>query len=480
MPIVPEICSIIPRARGRAAWWGLILVVLAITRPLMAQEPLRLDLESAIVRAFDRNRELVVASYAVDSRSLAVENARSKFDIAVVPQIVTEIGDQGQSSYGVELSKRLAWGTTLRVGAQKRDGSPAIQTDDQRSRIQVELEQPIFRNFGRLVNREQVVQASNNLKSARRRLEMQKADLIIELVDAFEEIIRLGRQIDSDIESRDRLDALYHVTRAKEALGRTTRIDTLRVDLLRGEATNRLSVDQERFSSIKRDFAELLGLAPDTEVDLVPTARIEFTEPNTQKAVSIALRNRLDYAQVQQDHEDTTRQVQIAHRKLLPDLTLVARSTRFENGTGTPLEDEINFVGLSVGTDLNLKKARIAVGQAELDRASALETIELTELSIAREVQQQLRAYTSAYGEVRIAERNLDLASSRAKLAHRLFDTGRADNFSVTDAEESLAEAENRVFSARARATLNSYKVPYVLGTLLEVDPDLKPEGPSS
>ena len=79
--------------------------------------------------------------------------------------------------------------------------------------------------------------------------------------------------------------------------------------------------------------------------------------------------------------------------------------------------------------------------------------------------------------EVKIAERNMNLAASRLKLAHRLFEMGRGDNFSVTDAEQSMLHAENKVFSARAEARVSSYGLPHVLGTLIEVDVGLKPVG---
>jgi outer membrane protein TolC len=337
----------------------------------------------------------------------------------------------------------------------------------------------LFRNFGRLAHREPIVQADSDLRRARRRLELQKADLVVQVVGTYEEILRLERQVRSDQASFERMDALHRVTEAKAVLGRTTRIDTLRVELLRGEALVRLENSRERLDSTQRDFAELLGFSPDTVFELAPPDLLEIDIPESEQAVRTALENRLDYAQVLQDAEDAGRRLRINRRRLLPDLTLIGGHERFGEGPNssdaTRLDDSIWFVGISAGTDLNLTRERVAIEQAGLNHSAALQTVDIVALSIARQVQQELLAYRRAQGELKIAERNLELAASRATVAQRFFDMGRGDNFAVTDAEEALQLAENRSFSARAEASTSGYRLFRVLGTLIESPADLKP-----
>jgi outer membrane protein TolC len=107
---------------------------------------------------------------------------------------------------------------------------------------------------------------------------------------------------------------------------------------------------------------------------------------------------------------------------------------------------------------------------------SGRETIRIRELAIAREVQQRLSALQLARSERIIAERNFKLASDRARLARRLFERGRGDNFSVTDAEEALQDAENKRLGARAEASISGYELLHGLGMLVEVPADLKPD----
>lgn len=445
-----------------------------VINPAIARDTL--NLQQAINFAIEHNRELARSANTIESSSLSVRDSKTAFALRVNPTIETDFTNSGRSSYGILAHKKLIWGTSINVIANKVS-DPENPAGKQSKNLLFELEQPIFRNFGPLIHRADIIQADNDLKSTRRRFEMLKANLVMEVVWTFEEIVRLTHRMESDNKTYERLHALYRVTKAKEVLGKITRIDTLRVELLRGEAMSRLEISDEQLMSLKRDFGELLGVV-ELGLVLVPNPELGFNNLQPEQAISIALRNRLDYAQAQQDYEDATRKTFIAKRQFLPDIKLVARYRHSSNNV-YPYSpgNRDNFIGLSFRTDLNLSGRRIALSQSKIEKTSAAETVEILKHIVVREVQQQLQIINRSHREVKIAERNMHLAASRLKLAHRLFGMGRGDNFSVTDAEQSMLQAENKVFSARAEARVSSYGLPHVLGTLIEVDVGLKPGG---
>jgi outer membrane protein TolC len=273
------------------------------------------------------------------------------------------------------------------------------------------------------------------------------------------------------------MEKLARLARAKEVLGRTKRVDTLRAELLRGQAQFRLESIRERLSFEQRDFAELLGARPDAVFDLKPTVLLEVNVPPLEESLRTALQNRLDYAQALQDEADAARGVRIAGRSLIPGLNLVARKN-WTNGDSFGLTSSRPSqwsVGLSLDMSLNRKEERAALEQARLSGSSADLNTGIVELAIAREVNQQRAAYRRAQAELKIAERNKDLAASRRQLAQQLFELGRSDQFSVTDAEETFLLAENQWLASRAEASLAGYRFLHVLGTLIETPPDLKP-----
>ena len=441
-----------------------------------------IDLSQAINYALAQNKDLVRAALDVDASRYGIDATEAEFRVSVRPQASATgtAGDNGYS-YGLVTSKKLITGTTLSISGTVDDipnsfGGIGLR---QGERVQVAISQPIFRNFGRLVHGEGLLQANNDLKTAQRQYELQKNDLVIIVVQTYESLLRLQRQVDSDTRSFKRMDNLHRLTEAHELIGKTTRVDTLRVALLRGEAASRLEIARERLYSTQKDFVELLGFPLDTDFQLAPVPVLTFQMPEVNEAVRIALRNRVDYAQVLQDRADSLRNVRIARRRLLPDVRLTVGHQWWKVDSITPdalnLDDNVWFFRISVGTDLNPAIERAEVSKAHLQERSSSQLVEIIELSIARLVQQHLLAHRRAREELNIAKRNFELAASRSKLTQRLFELGRENNFSVTDAESAFIQSEHRLFLARSESVNSGYRLMRALGTLVESPAHLKP-----
>ena len=234
-------------ARGSAVG-RLVALLLSSCTVGFAQE--ELDLVQAINRALAQNRQLVRSAQSLDSSALQVTVARADFQLNLRPDVVTAFSDGAQSSrYGVRASRKFLTGTELSVAAGLGNDRTLYTEDLRRGSLRIEIAQPIFRNFGTLVHREPITQATQALKAAEANLEMQKADLVVDVAQTYTDVLRFRRQVESDRASFERMHALYRVTEAKEVLGRTTHIDTLRVELLRGRASSRWEASQERLAS---------------------------------------------------------------------------------------------------------------------------------------------------------------------------------------------------------------------------------------
>lgn len=443
-----------------------------------AQAPTPLDLEQAIDRALARNRDLARSALGVRSTALGIDSARAGFRLRLQPAGRAST-DQGGSTVqaGLTAARTFLPGTELSVGGQQTEQEDDAGGTDRRTVLRGNLEQPLFRDFGLLVNREPITRAEQQLRSARRGWEQDRADLVVQVVQTFENLIKLRQQIVSDQASFQRMDKLYRLTVARERQGRASRVDTLRVELNRGQAQSRLESDQERYATTRREFAELLGDPPDTEYALTAPPLLELNLPDPGSAVATALSNRLDYAQALQDFQDAVRGVRLAEKNLQPALRLVTRYERIEDSNaGAGFDEDQWSVGLAGDTELTRAAERARLGQASLGREAAAESVHIRELAIAREVQQLLAAYQRARSELGIADRNYKLAGDRARLARRLFERGRGDNFSVTDAEEALQDADNRRLSARAEASITGYQLLRGMGMLVEAPADLKPD----
>ena len=435
-----------------------------------------IDLEQAINLALKQNQNLVLSVFSTQTASFGVDAANSEFRISARPVANLDTTDQGDvsSRYGLNVSRKFHAGTVISSSLVSEDLAGFAGRQEN---LRIGIEQPLFRNSGYLVNEEPLVQANQNLLSALRRLELQKIDLTVEVVRSYENILRLKEQLRADKKSHERATALFRRTKAMEALGRSTRVDTLRVELQRGQALSRLETDQERLSSAQAGFSELLGFKPDTRFELVPTRLLELEVPPLEEAVRISFKNRLEFAQAIQDSQDAERGLLIAQKRLWPDIRLVARYNRTNTNDSLELGPDQNewFVGLSADTDFNLAVERAALGQAKVGEESSNQLIRVQKLSIARELQQSILLYRRAHAELKILIRNLQHAAARLQLAQRLFDIGRGDNFSVTDAEEAFLQAESQLLFSQSTASISGYELLRAMGILTEVPDKLKP-----
>jgi outer membrane protein TolC len=436
----------------------------------------KIDLEQAINLALKQNQNLLLSVFSTQSASYGISAANAEFRLSARPVANLDTNDRGEvsSRYGLNVSKKLHIGTVVSSSLVSQDLGDLTGRQEN---FRIGIEQPLFRNSGYLVNEEPLVQANQNLLSAMRRLELQKIDLTVEVVRSYENILRLKEQLRADEKSHERASALYLRTKAMEALGRSTRVDTLRVELQRGQALSRLEAGKERLSSAQATFSELLGFKPGTRFELIPTRLLEVDLPPIEEAIRVSFKNRLEFAQVLQDAEDSERGLKIAEKRLWPDIRLVARYDQTNTDDSLDLELDQNqwFVGLSADTDFNLAVERASLGQARVGDASSNQLIQVQKLSIARELQQSILLYRRSHAELKILVRNLEHAAARLTLAQRLFDIGRGDNFSVTDAEEAFIQAESQLLFSQSNASISGYELLRAMGILTEVPNRLKP-----
>lgn len=457
------------------------LLACTVPRGHAAEERYALDLETTLSLALDQNLAFGRARLGVDQAANAKDAAGSEFRIRFVPGANLDLSEDSTDwSYGLQVRRKFAPGTeTSLAGDIGRVGTEAVD-EPHRVSWRATLAQPLFRNFGTAVHLENLRLADSAWQRARRGYQQQKGALILSVVAAYEEIVRLRRQWQTEQTFFEQADRLYRLTQARERQGRTTRIDTLRVELQRGQAEQRLQNLQEQLAIAEQTLAELLGMGPATHFDLEPPPTLEVPLPPPREAEAIAWRSRLDLAQALADYEDAERGNTIARRVRQPDLTLAARYE--QRGTGTSFSDATRldkgdwFLGLVSGSEINPAQDRSTMTQAGIALASSRENVRIVQLSISREVQQALANYRRVQADLKLAHKNVELADRRARLARRLFEAGRGDNFSVTDAEEAFLQSQNNWLDARSAVNLAAYRLLDTMGTLVETPDDLKPE----
>ena len=468
--------------RRASAAAGGVLVLLLAAAPAWAEDgqaPERLDLAGAINRALGQNLTLMRSRLNVDAAARVVAGEQAAFSFELTPA-GTASASSGADTFeaGLGLFKRTGIGTRAGVsGAFARDSAPGGEPFE-RSILRVTVSQPLLRRFGTLVNLDPVVSAELGLRSTRRLAEQQKADLILDVVAAYEDVLRLEGQVLAEETFFDRLDQVYRLTQARERQGRARHVDTLRLELQRGESQARLLRAREDLAARQEDLADLLGHPPDKRFALETPPLLELEPAGPRESFRVARSHRMDYAQVLEDYADASRGIAIARRGLLPEVALVARYERFDwrSSPVTDPDDSFYSLGLAADTDLIAARDRQRVEERVINREALRQQVLIVENALERNVNRDLRAYRRARRDLEIARDTLAYARDRARLAERMFQAGRGDSFTVSDAADGFQAAERRLLSARAEASVSAYRLLHTLGTLVAFPDDLRPD----
>ena len=458
---------------------GIGIAWLRLAAPAPGAEAEALPLEAAIEQALAHNRELVRGALDLQGGRLALEQAQTAVrNVQLVPEGTAGAGSAGQEwRAGLRAEATGAYGTRVSAGAAARLVAVDAGADVRRGEVRVAVSQPLFRDFGPLVRNEPVAQASDSLLAARRAWERDRSALVVRVVELYEGLILLRHQIERDEAFAARMERLWALADARERQGRAARTEVLRMDLQRGEASARLEAERAQLEVQFKEFADLLGRNLDEEFRLTPPALLELEIPDAAAALAVALDERPDYAQALQDIETADRQLRLARRGLLPDVTLAATRSRFGEGAdwsaAGDLDQEDWFAGLTADMNLDLRGARLAAARAGVDADSRRQMAEIVRSRLALEVDAALAAYRRTRTELDIAGRNRGLAANRAELARALFEAGRAGADPVSDAEADQIEAELKELAARRAASVAAYRLLHVLGTLMPVPPEL-------
>lgn len=436
--------------------------------------PATLPLQEAIAAALRNNRRIAQGALEVKQREVGVDLARSAFDPTVSPfaRFGAPDGDS-ETTYGLRAAKPLFQGATLGASAARGDAG-----GDRETVLSVELTQPLFRRYGRSVAEEPIHLEADQLRAARRIWESRKADLVLRIVLLFETITRLDAQAAFEQGFLEHLQRLAALTRTRERQGRATRMDTLRMELQRGEAEIRLANFRERRAVAVSELAEAIGADARTEVSPAAPPALDAVLPDSESAFVTALEHRMDMAQAFDDARIMDRRGAITDRNRWPDVTLglsYLETLRDPSG-GAPREDESAwYATASMDGSPWRRGLRLERIQADLDRQAAGARIEITRQILVQDVLRALAECRRTDADLEIAGRNRELALHSARLGRRFYGTGRTDGLSLSEAESSLAAAETRLLEARSASRFSRYALSHTMGTLIEHPADLLP-----
>lgn len=423
-----------------------------------------MTLNEAIAVALKNNRSLQHSRLSLASSNLNVKLQEDTFDIKVLPasSVNYDSSDNKYWSAGLTFFKKTELGISASI-------TPKIEeiAGITRSSVNLMLNVPLLRGLGTEYNLDGLHSSLYALETARRAHYKQQDSLIINTVTTVYGVINLQKQIDLLQTQVEGLKRHILLTEVKEKTGLASTMDMYRAELRLKEVQNQLTILEKQFDTNVDRLKNLLGSA--MQSDLIVAAPIDY-QPITihlDKAVTIALENRIEIEQAVRRSEEARRKVAIARHDILPMIDFRLDYKKYDKSESDYIDDEDWVVSVNGSSELFRSAARTAYEQAKISFQQSKIDIESSREDIIREVRGQINQMHKK--EQLIVDRGKQLRQAQGKLELALskFNHQLADNFDLLEAQTQKQQVETDLLFDTIGYIIDTYKLRSVLGTLI-------------
>lgn len=504
---------------------NLLLVILMVLSAgfleAVEESDLSLSLEDCIIRALENNLRLAVEVINPDIAEMSLRRAKEIF----MPSFNLNYGARSTESpsywfleasgtsitkfsdYSFTALERVPTGgsLSLSLAGYRSDTNQLYQLINPRygSTVQIDISQPLLREFGYKVNRREILIAQNNLDISQRQFELVLMETIynvqvaywnlvyaIENYNVTEQSLRLAQDLLAKNKKEVEVGKLAEI----EILNAETVVASREADVLQAEALIRKNEDA---------LKNILNLLEAEQIE--PKKIIPLDRPNFEKqdiplagAIQMALSNRPDIAVSRKIIETNELNLSVAKNQLLPGLDLqLSYWSPGISGDRLLYLDDNPFLGVVVGKEEKnawnslwdafkfkhnnwavnltlsipignfLSKANYIAMQLELEQSLLeLKNREKQILLDVRNVVRDIESLAKRYEALKLASRH---ALKRLEAEEKKLGVGLSTNYFVLQYQEELANTRSREIKSLVDYNLALARLENVLGTSLEL-----------
>jgi len=373
----------------------------------------------------------------------------------------------GKGGFALGVTKALASGAdvSIRFVHDYTRYLTNAPRDSSSNQLSASIVQPLLRGFGPLVAREGLLQAERDMIYSVRGFQRYQQSFVINVASTFYGLLSQGDRLRNARENLRRQRVNHERTLMEYNAGRRSKleVDQARQQVLQAEDS--LGNTQARYSSQLENFKDFLNLPLNLDVgpdlnELKAIAERGLLRPDMEpdKAIDIALNQRLDLRTTRDKLDDAERAVRIAMRNFLPDLD----ATYSFNTTDSAEEDRINLNlrqnrqtwGLSLGLPFdwtprrnNYRRALIAHEQSKRSFDESANSVIMEVRKAWRELERLRTSYEIQKESLALAERRTDSVSIRLQM-------GKLTTRDWLEAQQDLVNAQNAVTQALVDHTI--------------------------
>ncbi|MBI4244670.1 MAG: TolC family protein [Planctomycetes bacterium] len=462
-------------------WVGVIIILslmMAALFPVAAEEGGELSLSDCLHMAFKQNISFISVGEDVHLQKIARALVKHNYGPLFKGTVSSGYSDgdtanaEFKENLEASVSQVLPTGGDAKIsgsasGTQPRDGQ---FDEDYTSSFQLTLTQPLLRDSGYRVYREQFTQAEREVVYAVRALELARQDLAIDTVRRYYDIIGAKKVV--EIYKRRLDDAILQRRRseARFSVGKERGVDVSRARIQEKTAEQAYQDQVVSYERTLDDFKLFLNIPIDEKLTLVPE-EISFVpvEIDLNKCISISRENRLDLFNARERLEDAERKLILARQDLRNRLDLTAGYT-LDSDWGTNGLNNENDAGWNVGFTFTLPfdkwQERTSYESQIVQYNRARRQTKRTEDEVVLKVIETVRTLRRSENTIRIQQMAVEDAAQRLEQAKIDYNRGKGTNRDVVEAQNELASAQNQLVSAQIDYIIGKLELQREIGTL--------------
>ncbi|OGD16823.1 MAG: hypothetical protein A2Y69_03770 [Candidatus Aminicenantes bacterium RBG_13_59_9] len=499
----------------------LILLGPAVSRTQEKTEPvLSLTLEETILRTLKNNYGVAIQVMNPEITGYTLAQAKEKF----LPTLGFGVNDRSNESasyswlettgttitdyydYDASVSQLVPTGGTLTASwiNYKNRSNSKFQTVNPRygSTLRFDFRQPLLRDFGIKVTRNDILIGQNNYEKSGIDLEQTIADIIYTVEEAYwnlvysQENLKVRQQslkLAQDLLAKNQRAVEVGTLAPIEILSAQAEVATREADILSVEAEVKNNEDRLR-TIINLSDDEMKQSLPIKPVD---APKFEERQVNVEEALLMAMQNRTELKSLKVDLRTQDLNVGYTKNQLLPRLDLTAsyyspgisgdRILYLDDNplTGViigvvpgpaknAIKDAFNLkynnwsVGLTLDIPLNSFFSRAAHAQAKLELEQSMLQLKNQEQTIYLEIRNGVRSVETNYKRVQSYRVARELAEKKLLAEEEKLKVGLSTNFIVLTYQRDLSNARIAELRSIVDFTISAASLEKATGTNLK------------
>lgn len=393
--------------------------------------PYRLTLREAVQKGLQANLRVLVG----ETRLEEAQGTRERRFSALLPRVREE------NLVNLQNRNLRAFGISL-------PGAPAVVGPFSNFDFRVYADQPVLD-----------LQSWHTWKSAQQQVEVTRRDY----QDARDQIVRqiAGLYLNAQVAQAraeaaqvrvTAADALYKLARDRHDAGVATGVDVLRAQVQLSNEKQRLLESRNDAQQTLLVLARNIGMNPGTPIELAEVLQFKSqAKQDLAQLLQSSLLGRPDYLSLQTQRLVLMEQQRASRARYWPKFSVGGNYGFLGRSMG-----DLPGTGMLQGTLSITLYDRDRKGEA-LELAARMKRVDDQlgdlKLGIEEEIREALLNLDSANDQVAVAQEGRDLAQQELDLAQERFKAGVTNNIEVTNAQDSLARAQENYIVAVTRHT---------------------------